>query len=152
MGEKKAEKNAISVDNVSEELIKKNSVSEDHVKKALEEIEKSKDEDMVRKAKQILYHYGWLKVFLLLAVRKSRKVEKIKLETLKTAGELEEKIKNGEMPIHEFTDELKKIYQAEADKLKEIDAEFTKLNKVNDEAYPGSWQYKNLYERRGALS
>lgn len=128
--------------NVLDQLRAKNCVSQTAVDAAMAEIEKEKDEQLKREAKNAIQESQYTNMKKLLELRRRRAEEKATKKSLTDSKEALDKMLAGEITPVQYREAKEKFLKEERDAFRAIENDHTQAIKELRNAYPGYWQYE----------
>ena len=133
--EKKEDNKGTTHENIIDVIESGRKVSKDLIDNAIESLSKERKEKLTKELKIEIVRGEFTRNHSLLKLRKHRATEKPVLKVLKDQSELFGKLKNGEITIEEYKEDLEKINKEYYSECNEIDRRYANLfNAINMEA------------------
>lgn len=143
---KAAESQAITVENIKEQIESENKMEDAIVAEAEKELQKEKDDKKKKEMKNALVMAEYINKREVLQLRKRRAEEKITKETLTATKDNLEKLRKGELTPNSFTNALFDLSKKRRDEFNKVDEEYrnlvSELNNNFPSYYSPNWEYE----------
>ena len=139
--------NAITVENIKEQIESENKMEDAIVAEAEKELQKEKDDKKKGEMKKALVMAEYINKREVLQLRKRRAEEKITKETLTATKDNLDKLRKGELTPSSFTAALYDLSKQRRDEFNKVDEEYRKLVGELNNNFPSYYSPEWEYER-----